>query len=198
MEMFKIIIDYSPAVVSIEEGLEGWNTVFTSDNISQFGYTPEDVYNTPNITKKMVHPDGMDQANAFFEHAIESKKLKCETEYRLITKDGRIRCVLDTSQIIWDENSVVDYTITIQLDVTRQKEAEFEKERLINELQATLDEVQALQGLIPICANCKNVRDDKGYWGQLEVYFSSHSNVEFSHAFCPDCLNKLYPEDTDQ
>lgn len=66
------------------------------------------------------------------------------------------------------------------------------------ELEKALKEVKPLQWIIPICANCKKIRDDKGYWQQVEKYISSHTNVDFSHTFCPDCLKELYPELADK
>jgi AmiR/NasT family two-component response regulator len=65
---------------------------------------------------------------------------------------------------------------------------------LNEELQAALAKVKMLSGLLPICASCKKIRDDQGYWQQVEVYIQNHSEVEFSHGFCPDCLVKLYPD----
>ncbi len=65
---------------------------------------------------------------------------------------------------------------------------------LNEELQAALAKVKMLSGLLPICASCKKIRDDHGYWQQVEVYIQDHSAVEFSHGFCPDCLVKLYPD----
>jgi Protein of unknown function (DUF3365) len=72
--------------------------------------------------------------------------------------------------------------------------AEAERERLIAELQAALANVKTLTGLIPICASCKKIRDDQGYWTQLETYLKQHSDAEFSHSLCLDCMRKLYPE----
>ncbi|HXW00169.1 MAG TPA: response regulator [Anaerolineae bacterium] len=66
--------------------------------------------------------------------------------------------------------------------------------RLNKELQAALAKVKMLSGLLPICASCKKIRDDKGYWQQVEVYIQDHSEAEFTHGFCPDCLAKLYPD----
>jgi AmiR/NasT family two-component response regulator len=66
--------------------------------------------------------------------------------------------------------------------------------RLNEELQAALAKVKMLSGLLPICASCKKIRDDKGYWQQVEVYIQDHSEAEFTHGFCPDCLAKLYPD----
>jgi CheY-like chemotaxis protein len=63
-----------------------------------------------------------------------------------------------------------------------------------NELEAALAKVKLLSGLLPICANCKKIRDDEGYWQQVEVYIRDHSEAEFSHGLCPDCISKLYPE----
>ncbi len=59
-------------------------------------------------------------------------------------------------------------------------------------LQDAMSQVKTLSGLIPICASCKKIRDDKGYWNQVEVYIQQHSGAEFSHGFCPDCMKKLY------
>jgi hypothetical protein len=66
-----------------------------------------------------------------------------------------------------------------------------------SELQEALDQVKLLKGLLPICASCKNIRDDKGYWKTVESYISSHSEAQFSHGICPDCMKKLYPEFAD-
>lgn len=64
------------------------------------------------------------------------------------------------------------------------------------ELERTLSEVKTLQGLLPICSACKKVRDDKGYWNQIEQYVAERSKAQFSHSICPDCAQRLYPEYT--
>jgi YesN/AraC family two-component response regulator len=68
-----------------------------------------------------------------------------------------------------------------------------EQKRLIKELQQALASIKTLSGLIPICASCKKIRDDQGYWNQLEAYISEHSDAEFSHGICPECAIKIYP-----
>ncbi len=65
---------------------------------------------------------------------------------------------------------------------------------VISELQASLSEVKTLSGLLPICAHCKRIRDDKGYWDQIESYIQKHSEAEFSHGICQDCIKELYPD----
>ena len=62
------------------------------------------------------------------------------------------------------------------------------------DLQDALDLVNLLSGYLPICASCKKIRDDKGYWQAVENYISSHSEAKFSHGICPECIKKLYPE----
>jgi len=57
-----------------------------------------------------------------------------------------------------------------------------------------LNQVKTLSGLLPICAHCKNIRDDQGYWHNVEEYIHEHSDVDFSHGICPDCIKKYYPE----
>jgi CheY-like chemotaxis protein len=69
-----------------------------------------------------------------------------------------------------------------------------EKERLITELKEALDNIKTLRGLLPICAGCKNIRNDDGYWIQVESYLKSHSDLNFTHSICPACVKKLYPE----
>ena len=64
----------------------------------------------------------------------------------------------------------------------------------IKELYQALDQVKTLRGIVPICASCKKIRDDKGYWNQVEVYVRNHTEAEFSHGICPDCMKRLYPE----
>ncbi|MDA8124243.1 MAG: response regulator transcription factor [Deltaproteobacteria bacterium] len=64
----------------------------------------------------------------------------------------------------------------------------------IAELHRALDQIKTLRGIVPICANCKKIRDDQGYWSQVEVYVRDHTEAEFSHSICPECMKRLYPE----
>ncbi len=75
-----------------------------------------------------------------------------------------------------------------------RRQVEEEREKLIIELREALAKIKTLRGLIPICASCKKIRDDKGYWNQLEAYIQKHSEAEFTHGICPECAEKLYPE----
>ncbi len=80
------------------------------------------------------------------------------------------------------------------LEILERKKAERELEKLVVELQQALTKVKTLSGLLPICASCKKIRDDQGYWTQVEVYVRDHSQAEFTHSICPDCAKRLYPD----
>ena len=82
----------------------------------------------------------------------------------------------------------------LRLEVTAHEQSEREKECLIEQLQNALAEIKTLQGIMPICASCKKIRDDQGLWSQVEAYISDHSEAEFTHGLCPDCAKALYPE----
>lgn len=75
--------------------------------------------------------------------------------------------------------------------ILRRRKAEKEKERLITDLKDALTKVETLSGLLPICAYCKKVRDDHGYWNRIETYISKHSKAEFTHSICPECSKKI-------
>ena len=85
--------------------------------------------------------------------------------------------------------------VGVALDLTERVRAEADRERLIEELQDALDRVNVLTGLIPICTHCKAVRDDKGYWQQVDSFMREHSNAQLSHSICPECAQKLMPAD---
>jgi len=69
-----------------------------------------------------------------------------------------------------------------------------ERRKLLVQLEHSASEIKKLRGILPICANCKKIRDDKGYWTQVEIYIRDHSGTEFTHGICPDCAEKMYPE----
>jgi hypothetical protein len=79
-------------------------------------------------------------------------------------------------------------------DITERKQAQAEREAMVQTLEEALANVKTLSGLVPICAHCKKIRDDHGYWSQVETYVAKHTDARFSHGICPECAHKLYPE----
>jgi PAS domain S-box-containing protein len=128
---------------------------------------------------------------ARWEDLQRKKSLIIESHHR--TRDGKILPVEIAANHV--EFGDKEYTCAFARDISERKHAEEERERLIGELQKALDNVKTLKGLLPICASCKKVRDDKGYWEQIEDYIRNYSEVSFSHSLCPECMDKIYGEE---
>jgi hypothetical protein len=92
------------------------------------------------------------------------------------------------------ERRVKERTAALEESNARLHDEITRRKALIQELQTAIGEIKTLSGLLPICASCKKIRDDKGYWNQIEVFIRDHSDAEFSHGICPDCIQQLYPE----
>jgi PAS domain S-box-containing protein len=112
----------------------------------------------------------------------------------LKAQDGKKIPILFNGSVVKDKDGRIIRIVCTARDISELKQIENERERLIEELQEALAEVKQLSGLLPICASCKKIRDDKGYWNQIEEYILDHSEAEFSHSICPDCMKKLYPD----
>jgi PAS domain S-box-containing protein len=118
--------------------------------------------------------------------------------------DSQVKDVRDAiHDVVFHKSTFSDFQghiiglIGVILDITERKRLEDEKGKLIIDLQNALSEVKKLSGFLPICSTCKKIRDDKGYWNEVERYIGQHSEAEFSHSICPDCMRKLYPEYAD-
>jgi len=97
-----------------------------------------------------------------------------------------------TVERIEDSTGQMLFVLVMVEDISERRRAAAEREQMIDELKEALASVKTLRGLIPICASCKKIRDDKGYWSQVEVYVRDRSDAEFSHGICPDCMKTLY------
>ena len=93
---------------------------------------------------------------------------------------------------IFSNNNELKKIVINFVDITERKHAQVGREKLLKELQEALENVKTLNGLIPICSQCKKIRDDTGYWNQLEVHIQNHSYAKFSHGMCPECSDELY------
>ncbi|MCX7984452.1 MAG: PAS domain-containing protein [Bacteroidetes bacterium] len=114
-------------------------------------------------------------------------------EQESFSADGKKGWQLSTKVPLYDEKKTIIGLLGISRDITQLKKVEQEREALIQELRDALANVKTLSGLLPICANCKRIRDDKGYWEAVEGYLMKHSEATFTHGLCPDCQRLLYP-----
>ncbi len=137
---------------------------------------------------RAAHERGMAQVVA----TRKSKLIDETIELFGITKTGN-EFPVELSLSNWVSGDHTFYTGIIR-DISERKQHEKERDALIDNLKKSLAKVRKLSGLLPICASCKKIRDDKGYWNQIEAYIRDHSEAEFSHGICPECSEKLYPE----
>lgn len=140
----------------------------------------------------MVHPEDRDTVKAAMDEALHGALHK--VEFRIITGKGQMKYIQAISELESRDGKKTAVIGTIQ-DVTEKKELENEQKRLITELQNALGRIKTLSGLLPICANCKRIRDERGNWSNVEKYIETHSEAEFTHSLCPECEEKLYGEE---
>jgi PAS domain S-box-containing protein len=108
-------------------------------------------------------------------------------------RDGSVKDVEVTLTLLRGEDGAVQEFLGVSRDVTEWMNADRERERVMTELRSALDEVRRLSGLIPICAHCKKVREDTGYWTAVERFVSERSEARFTHGICPGCMEKHFP-----
>jgi PAS domain S-box-containing protein len=132
-----------------------------------------------------VHPEDFDDCLKIYTSSFARREI-FEMEYRLRRHDGAWRWIFDRGVPFNNANGVFAGYIGSCVDVTERREAQ---EAL---KAAHASEVKTLRGLLPICAACKRIRDDRGYWDQLERYFKIHADVNFTHSICPECAQKFY------
>lgn len=101
---------------------------------------------------------------------------------------------LTTAKPILRDDGTVETVICSSKNITKRKLAEDALKAERDRLLSAMNEIKTLSGLLPICASCKKIRDDQGYWNQLERYIQKHSDAKFSHGLCPECVSKLYPQ----
>ncbi len=109
-------------------------------------------------------------------------------------ENGTKQYFIVTARPFLDDKGEVSGIVESFQDITDRKNAEIERDNLIRELQTAISEIKTLRGILPICSFCKNIRNDEGYYEQIESYIHKHSGVDFSHTICPDCAKKHYPE----
>lgn len=117
-----------------------------------------------------------------------------DLEFEFIRKDGTIFPGLLSSIAVKDRDGNYMMSNAVVYDMTEKKKAENERRKLNKKLSEAHAKVKALGELVPICASCKRIRNDKGFWDSVEKYIHEHSGAEFTHSLCPDCFKKLYPE----
>lgn len=132
----------------------------------------------------------------FVKHPVDASQTSgiTQVEGKMYCADKRQRDFIVSKAVIVESDGTTTGSVAVMIDITERKKAEAEKERLIKDLQEALATVKTLRGLLPVCSFCKKIRDDNGYWRQLEAYIQDHSEAVFSHSICKECAKKHYPD----
>ena len=180
-----------------DQGFWDWNIetgeVQRNDRWAQMlGYTSikEFEANTDTWTNS-IHPDDRDAAWKSINDHLEGRTSSHKLEYRMLTKDGGYKWILDHAKIVQRDSDGRPIRMSgTHIDISDRKQMEEERDNLIKSLKDALNEIKTLKGIIPICSYCHNIRDDQGAWDRIDAYLSKHSDAEFSHGICPKCLVK--------
>ena len=155
------------------------------------GYAPEQLKGK--LFFDFIHSDEASTVKQKFQNAMETRN-PFRMDYRCRCADGSYIWVESLANPIAGDHKGMNVYVFGSRDVTLRKQAEEVLEEERRQLQLALEEVRTLRGIVPICSYCKKIRDDEGYWSQVEQYVSDHTEAQFSHAICPVCFEKVMKE----
>lgn len=156
-----------------------------------FGYSAAEMVGQPILL--LVPKDNQNEELNILSRLRSGEHIRNFITTRL-RKDGTLVPVsLSVSPVLNSKGQIIGAS-KIARDITVERQLQAAQQELIEKLQQALAEVKALRGLIPICMHCKKIRDDKGFWEKLEMYFHKHGDFDFTHSICPDCFTQYYPE----
>ncbi len=139
----------------------------------------------------LAHPDDRARIEALVAEGLQARRT-VDYEWRVVRPDGAVRYMQARNVVITDGHGEAIRMAGTSLDITDRRNAEENQRALLHELQASVAEVKVLRGILPICANCKRIRDNDGQWEAVESYVREHTNAEFTHGLCPDCAQKTW------
>ncbi|MFH1214366.1 MAG: hypothetical protein V1681_09765 [Candidatus Neomarinimicrobiota bacterium] len=140
-------------------------------------------------TREMRLVDLIEKLKAGNEQLRQEIELRKQTELELTAYRAHLEDMVRERT-----DQLLKLNTQLQIEILEHERTEQEKEKLINDLTEAIANIKQLKGLIPICASCKKIRDDQGYWNEVEAYIGLHSTAEFSHGICPECTKNLYPD----
>jgi PAS domain S-box-containing protein len=181
-ERFRIVADYTLDWEYWWSPMEGFLYISPSCRTIT-GYSVEEFLGNPRILERIVHWEDLSAWEKYMGSLGPGTQPET-IEFRILTKKGEERWIQGLCFQIIDAEGRNLGVRGSNRDITR--------------LKTTESEVKRLRGILPICASCKKVRDDKGYWFQVEEYIRDHSEAEFSHSLCPECARKVWPEMPDE
>ena len=191
-EKYKFLAENSADLI-YKISLENEKCTYASLSIEGLlGYTAQESLSRG--IQDFLTPESYAKQKARLLKSLESGKKDSEMmELEVVHKDGHTLPMQINANFIFDDDGNPVEILGVARDISEQKKMTEEREKLIQELQEALKEIKTLRGILPICSICKSVRDDQGYWEQVDVYIQKHSQADISHGICPECQKELYP-----
>jgi len=198
---FRLLAENASDVIWTAD-LQGTITYVSPVVTQQRGYQPEELVGLPMKDRKLVgvEPDPFGYVTER-TRGLPAGAQPFEGEWlnlELPKKDGGWIQAEIRLRLVWDELGRLRGFQGVTRDITERARMEAERDNLIRQLRLALAEVKNLEGMLPICGHCKKIRDDKGYWNQLETYISDHTDATFTHGVCPDCAETMRLEMRDR
>jgi len=186
---YRTLVETIPYVVFETTLDDTLSLIYVSPQISLLGLSQEECLSNSTLWTDSIHPEDRERVVREIRESLDKTEPQV-TEYRMQISNGKTLHIKCITEVVFNANGEPIRLQGVLADVTCERLAAQEKDRLIDELKKALDEIHTLKGLIPICASCKKIRNDKGYWQSIEKFISEHSQAEFSHGLCPDCISK--------
>ncbi|MBW2440200.1 MAG: PAS domain S-box protein [Deltaproteobacteria bacterium] len=191
-EKYKLLAENSADII-YKISVETEKCTYASPTVKRMlGYTVEEVLTLE--SQDILTPESYTKQKERLIKSLENNPHESEMlELEAIHKAGHSLPVQINANFLFDETGNPVEILGVARDISKQKKLREEREALIQNLQDALKEIKTLRGILPICSICSKVRDDKGYWEQVDVYIQKHSQADISHSICPECTKELYP-----
>ncbi|MFA6033698.1 MAG: cache domain-containing protein [Myxococcota bacterium] len=184
----KSIIDSLPGTFHLYSYPETRLLLWNRQHETLFGFNAKEMKGR--LFTDWVTPENRDELLKAVKDVME--KGFGSIEVQLVAKDGHQIPFLLTGVKFEAQGHV--HLLGVGIDLTKRRQIEMEREQLIVDLKNAVEQIKTLKGIVPICAHCKKIRDDKGFWEQVDAYVAKHTEARFSHGICPDCMKKFYSE----
>ncbi len=186
-QKFETLFRRNPALMAINEAQTLRFVDINEAFVKVLGYSREELLGRTGRELELF-PDPEQQARV--AEMVRTYGKVEEVALHVRDKAGQLHTGLFAGDMV--ERQGCHCFLTVMVDITERRRAAAERERVIVELRAAMDQIKTLKGIVPICAKCKKIRDDRGYWQQVEAYISQRTEANFSHGLCPDCAETLY------
>ncbi|GEM_PF-1851733 len=189
-EEYRSLVDTAQDMIFRTDS-KGYLTFTNDGTVHLLGYTKEELKGK-HFTE-FIKPEFRENVQSLYDLQLRKKKENTYFEVPVVTKKGDLLWFGQNVQTIFVGDTVVGFQ-AVARNITERKQWEELREKLILELEEAVYNAKTLSGLLPICSSCKKIRDDQGYWKQVEGYIMEHSEATFTHGMCPECMKTMYPE----